>query len=220
MVRADDGRDFWCKAINNPSSQRIPVNEQIVARLGRLLGVAIPEPALVLLDPLEGWEFYPGRMIERGWAHGGIAVGGAIETRQLDHRTDDDNRVRHAGFYALMDWLAGADQQWLYAALEQNAYYSHDHGHYFPGGPDWTTAALGATGIAARTLGVPAADLDQAEVGRLADALDHISRQEIDEVMSSIPQDWPVTDAELDELAIFIDARSAPSAARLRALVP
>ena len=220
MVRASDGRDYWCKALNNPSSSRIPANEQIAGRLGRQIGVAIPEPALVRLDGLQGWEFHPGRFIEPGWAHGCVAVDGAFETRTLAHRPDDENRVRHAGFYALMDWLAGGDQQWLYAAPERNAYYSHDHGHFFPGGPNWSVAALSATGVASRALNVPADGLDPGELARLADAIEQTSLQEIEGVMSKIPQDWPVTDSDLAELAAFIASRSGPAASRLRGLVP
>jgi hypothetical protein len=139
LIRADDDRDYWCKAINNPCSARIPVNEQAAARLALLIGVAVPAPELVDLTGIAGWEFSPGRLIEAGWAHGAAAIAGAFETRTLDHRGDNQNAARHAGFYAVMDWLAGADQQWLYSAPEDNAYYSHDHGHYFPG-PDWTPA--------------------------------------------------------------------------------
>lgn len=220
LVSADDGQDYWCKAVNNPTSSRIPVNEQIVARLGALIGAAVPGTNLVALDGLVGWEFHPGRYVEAGWAHGALAVQGVIETRVLSHRADDDNRVRHAGFYALMDWLAGGDQQWLYAAPEQNAYYSHDHGHFFPGGPEWTAATLAQVGTNAVSLAVDAAGLDPSELQRLADEIDRVDRGGIEDVLSKIPSDWPVDDTELEELAGFIDVRRAPAAGRLRAYVP
>ena len=45
LVQADDGREYWCKALNNTQeAPMVPVNEQIVARLGRLIGVAVCEP--------------------------------------------------------------------------------------------------------------------------------------------------------------------------------
>lgn len=220
LVRADDGRDYWCKAVNNPSSTRIPTNEQVVGRLATIIGVAVPELMLVDITGIAGWEFSPGRTVEPGWAHGSTPVEACVETRDLQHRTDNDNRVRHVGFYALMDWFAGGDQQWLYSGIEQNAYYSHDHGHYFPGGPNWTPAALQATSTSAVSLGVPAADLDDAEVARVADAIERVSRGEIDAELSKIPADWPVDDAQLEALAAFIEAREGPAAARLRALVP
>ena len=221
MVAADDGHDYWCKAVNNPASPLVPVNEQVSARLAVLIGVAVPEPQLVALDGLVGWEFHPGRTVEAGWAHGGRAVEGAIETRDLHHRADDDNRVRHAGFYALIDWLAGGDQQWLYAAPEQNAYYSHDHGHFFPGGPDWSPATLNYLGqTTAVSVGVDPGGLDPAELNRLADAIEGVTREGIDGVMSKIPAEWPVDDSDLEALADFVEARRPGAAQRLRGLVP
>lgn len=220
MVRADDGEDYWCKVTNNPTSPRIPVNEQVAARLGKAIGVSVVEPVLVNLDGIAGWEFQPGRQVEAGWAHGCSAVSGAFETRSLDHRGEDDNRVRHAGFYALMDWLAGSDQQWLYSSTADNAYFSHDHGHFFPGGPDWTPASLAATGTNAHNLGVPADGLDRTELGRLADAIEAMTEEAIDLVMSKIPAAWPVSDDDLAALSGFLDSRREVVAARLRSLLP
>lgn len=218
MVRADDGGDYWCKAVNNPASPRVPANEQVAARLGVLVGISVCAPILVDVSPLVGWEFHPGLFLEQGWAHGATAVAGAFETRELQHRGDDDNAVRHAGFYALTDWLAGGDPQWLYSASQQNAYYSHDHGHYFPGGPDWTVATLQATGAHATPLGVPVPGLDQTEVHRLADAIEAVTLADIEGELSRIPACWPVNDSELAALAGFVDARRQPAAGRLRAL--
>lgn len=220
LVQGQDGADYWCKATNNPVSPRIPVNEQIVARLGRTIGVSVPDPVLVRLDGITGWEFRQGHLVEAGWAHGCAAVPGAIETRVLGHRTDDHNTARHAGFYALMDWLAGGDPQWLYSASAENAYYSHDHGHFFPGGPDWTPASLATTGTSEHGLGVPADGLDVGEVARLADAIEAVTKDEIDGVMSKIPVEWPVADDDLAALSAFLEARRGPVAARLRALLP
>jgi hypothetical protein len=70
-----------------------------------------------------------------------VAVDPAVETRSLEHRADDDNRRRHAGIYALCDWLAGSDMQWLCGVAEDNAYYSHVHGYYLAG-PEWTQQSL------------------------------------------------------------------------------
>ncbi len=220
LVGADDGSDYWCKATNNPASPRVPVNEQIVGRLGQLVGVAVAEPMLVRLDAIVGWEFRPGRLVEPGWAHGSKALVGALETRALEHRGDDDNRVRHAGFYGLMDWMHGGDQQWLYATQERNAYYSHDHGHYFPGGPDWTSASLATAVAAPQRLAVDPAKLDHNEVERLAATIEATTLEDLENVMSKIPVSWAVSDQELADLAAFISTRSAPTAERLRALVP
>lgn len=220
LVLADDQRRYWCKSLNNFQGSRIPVTEQIVGRLAAAINAPACEVALVGLDAIAGWEFRPGsgRFVEPGWAHGSVAVDPAMETRGLDHRTDDDNRRRHCGIYALCDWLAGSDVQWLYGVAEDNAYYSHDHGYYLTG-PDWTEASLAAGRDAPYTLSIPPGQLDDAELSRLADALDGLTRQDIGGELSKIPSDWPVTDGELDAVAAFVDHRRGPVAARLRGMV-
>jgi hypothetical protein len=220
LVHAGDGRDYWCKAINNPASPRVPTNEQLAARVGLLLGVAVCVPQLVRLDGIAGWEFRPGLFVQPGWAHGSLALDPAIETRSLDHRGDDDNHRRHAGFYALMDWLHGGDSQWLYAPNDQNAYSSHDHGHFFPGGPNWTIDLLNQHRDIAAAVGFPAAGLDPQELERLAANLEAITAAQIEAEVAKIPAGWPVTDAELDAMVDFLDHRRAPAARRLRTLLP
>lgn len=219
LVRADDGIDYWCKAVDNPCSARLPVNEQVVARLAQAIGVAVPSPALVKLDGIAGWKLDKRRTVKPGWAHGCAAIEDAIETLVLGRREDDDNRVRHAGFYALTDWLVGDDPQWLYSTSAENAFYSHDHGHYFPGGPDWTAESLAAMGTKARELGIPPTGVDTDEIERLAEAIESTAKEEIDGVMSKIPEQWPVTDGQLAALSDFIDMRRGPVAARLRGLL-
>lgn len=220
LVLADDQRRYWCKSLNNFQGPRISVTEQIVGRLAALIGAPACEVALVALDAIVGWEFRPGsgRLVEAGWAHGSVALDPAVETRALEHRTDDDNRRRHCGIYALCDWLAGSDVQWLCGVAEDNAYYSHDHGFYLTG-PDWTEASHTAGRDVPYALSIPPDQLDQAEMTRLADALDALTRQDIEGELSKLPGNWPVTDSELDAVAEFVDYRRGPVAARLRTVV-
>jgi hypothetical protein len=221
LVLADDGRRYWCKGLNNFQDARVPANEQICARLGRLIGAPACEPQLVLMDAIVGWEIRPGSgvLVESGWAHGSLAVEPAIETHALEYRSEDDNAERHAGIHALCDWLAGTDVQWLTATLEDRAYYSHDHGHFLAG-PAWTPASLAAIQNTPYALADPADQLDKEELDRLADALESVTRQDIEAELSKLPASWPVDDAELEALADFLDARRTPTASRLRALLP
>ena len=152
LVAADDGKRYWCKPLNNQQGPRVPITEQIVARFGALIGVAVCEPQLVLLDGIVGYEFRAGRFVEPGWAHGSLAVQPVLETRALENRSDDDNRVRQAGFFALHDWLAGSDAQWLYDTSSDNMYFSHDHGFYLTG-PNWTVDTLQQATAAEFSLG-------------------------------------------------------------------
>lgn len=222
LVLASDEKRYWCKTLNNlQESPRVPVNEQIVARLGALIGAPVCPVELVRIPrDLVGWEIREGtgRHLEEGWAHGSLAVEPAVETRTLTNRSSDDNGRRHAGIYALYDWLGGSDPQWLMVGSDA-AYYSHDHGHYFPGGPQWTIESLNGHSGAVFHLGVSGDGLDASEVRRLAERLEATTEQEIAACLSNIPADWPVRDDELEALAEFIHGRRQPVAQRLRALV-
>lgn len=220
LVVADDGRRYWCKSLNNFQSPRVPITEQIVGRLSALIAAPACEVALVRLDAISGWEIRAGtgRLVEPGWAHGSVAVEPVVETRTLDHRSDDDNRRRHGGIHALCDWLAGSDLQWLYGVAEDNAYYSHDHGFYLTG-PDWTEASLQTARDTSFALSIPPTQLEQTELLRIATALDDLTRGAIDTELSKLPSSWPVADSELDAVAEFVDYRRGPVAARLRAVV-
>jgi hypothetical protein len=220
LVLADDDRRYWCKSLNNFQGSRVPITEQIVGRLAALIGAPACEVALVRLDAIGGWEFRAGtgRLVEAGWAHGSVALDPAMETRTLGHRSDDDNRRRHCGIYALCDWLAGSDVQWLFGVQEDNAYYSHDHGFYLTG-PDWTEASLSAACNTPCPLSIPPAQLDRDELTRLADALEALRPPAIEGELSKLPADWPVSDHEVEVLAEFVDHRRGQVAARLRALV-
>lgn len=219
-MRADDGRRYWCKSLNNFQSPRVPINEQLVARLGTLINAPVCTPQLVQLDAIAGWEIRPGtnRLVEAGWAHGCLAVESAVETRTLDRRAEDDNRVRHAGIQAIYDWMCGNDPQWLMASADANSFHSHDHGHYFAG-PDWTSTTLGTMLTTEYT--VPdTSNLDPMELARLADALDGLQREDIEEQVAKLPASWPIDDAELESFVDLADARRAPVAERMRALIP
>lgn len=218
QVAVSDGRRYWCKALNNPQSPRVPITEQIVGRLGRFIGAAVCEVALVRLEGIVGWEFRPGVAVEPGWAHGSLAVDPVLETRTLAHRAEDDNGRRHAGFYALNDWLLGGDQQWLYATDEDNAYYSHDHG-FFLRGPDWTVTQLAQLQGEVSSLSPDPSGLNPDEVRRLADGLDALRREELEAELSKIPAEWPVTDEELGAVVALADARRGAVAGRLRSMV-
>jgi hypothetical protein len=160
-----------------------------VSRLAHLIVAPACEARLVDVTQIAGWEFRPGtgRLVETGWAHGSRAVEPAIETRSLDHRTDDDNARRQAGIHALCDWLAGGDVQWLYCVSEENAYYSHDHGFYLTG-PAWRTSSLAGARHTPFALSALTDRLDGAELERLAAALEAVRRQDIDVELS--PRAW------------------------------
>lgn len=219
-IRADDGREYWCKVLNNTQNEPlVPINEQIVARLGQLIGVAVCEPQLTEIpSDLDGWEFRPGHTLQQGYAHCGLAVEGAIETHALEHRADDENAVRQAGFFALHDWLGGADPQWLRSTTDNNACFSHDHGHYL-WGPAWTKDSLEQKVHDAAPLGQDPASLDADEIERLASRLEALSREDIATALANLPEGWPINAEAKEAVVDFAFGRRQAVADRLRAMV-
>lgn len=220
MVLGEDQLRYWCKPLNNFQTPRLPVTEQIVGRLGRLIGAPVCDCKLISLDEIEGWEIRQGtgRLVESGYAHGSQAVEPSLETRELKFRSDDDNRRRHCGLYALSDWLYCGDLQWLRATDQENAYFSHDHG-FFLTGPEWTRESLAACGVEPGPITLDPAQLDPGEINRLGGALEGLSSADIEAAISGLPTSWPVSDEELAAVAQFADLRKAAAAARLRSLI-
>lgn len=220
LVVASDERQYWCKAPNNPQGAMVPVNEQVVGRLATLAGIAVCEPALVRIPAdLAGTEICPGYVLEECIAHGSFAVDGAVEVRtNLSHRSEDDNARRQAGYLVLHDWLWGGDDQWLRVAAKANEYFSHDHGHYFPKGPDWTVEGLEAAKDQPHPSPLAADGLDPVELNRLADRLDALGRGEIAANVEVIPDEWPLGVAEITAVVDFAFHRAATVAARTRIL--
>lgn len=222
LVRADDGARYWCKAANNPQGPKVPVTEQVVGRLGELIGAAVCHTELVYIPTaLTGWEYRPGHQLEEGWVHGSLAERPVTESRDLKHRLEDDNRARHASFFAVYDWLWGGDSQWLVKQSANWMYFSHDHGWYLPPeGPDWTIAALQAATNTPHEFSGDRTGLDGGGLERLAQSLEALTSDEVADAVSLIPTEWAATDDELEAVVEFATRRCRPVAARLRAMAP
>lgn len=215
-----DGQHWWVKPINQLQAGKTIVNDQIVARVGLMIGAPVCSVALVeITSDTAGWEFRPGQFTAAGLAHGSLHIGDPnSQESTLRSRDRDNNAVRHAGVYALWDWCHGADDQWLYASHDDERVYAHDLGHFLPGLNNWTSASLEAAVDQPRLPTWPPGGLDPAELDRLADALENLKRADLVAAINGLPSSWPVTDAELEVLGWFLERRANPVAERLRQL--
>ncbi len=220
QARCSDGQRWWVKPLNNcQGSPRIVINEFIIGRLGSLIGAPVCEVAVVHIGPDHvGWEFRAGYHLQEGFACASREVEGVHESHQLDHRNRDDNSRRHAGAFALFDWCWGSDPQWLFEAPADERTHSHDHGHYFPNGPNWTEASLQRDVGGAHVLPQATTDLLQAEKERLAERLEQLTADEIAAVLRQVPASWPVADDELAALGAFLEQRAPSVGPRIRVL--
>ena len=212
-VDAEDRR-WWVKPTNNLQSPRVPATELIIARVGGLIGAPACECLVVRIpEELVGWQFRQGARLEPGFAHGSLAIDSALELRVLVHRDKDENARRHAGVYALHDWCWGNDTQWLYAAENEYQVFSHDHGHFLPGGPNWTRGALTTHVDEPHVLSRPAPE--GVNFQGIADRLREVSRDSIAQIIQSVPASWEVSNSELEALGFFLERRAPAVAERL-----
>lgn len=216
---ASDGNRYWVKVIGGPQGDRVPITEQIVGRAGRLIDAPV-RPVVTVYVPraLAGWEYRPGARLRRGFAHGSLALESCVEERRLSDRMRDENSRRHVGYYGLFDWCWGGDVQGLLDLDDDRAFHSHDHGWFLPPvGQTWDEAQLRDRADADHELAEDGSGLDCVEVERVASALENVTRDGILEVVSATPRSWPVTDAELESVGAFLEARAPRVAERLRA---
>jgi hypothetical protein len=217
LARASDGQRWWVKPENNFQSPKVVATEYLVGKLGHLIGAPTCEVRIARIpDEIAGWEFRPGATLEAGFAHASRDVENAQLMRALEHRQRDDNRRRHAGVFAIYDWCWGSDDQWLYAQTDDLKLYSHDHGHYLPGGPNWSEFTLIGQVDEAHQPGHPADGLDRDAVEEFATRLEQLGRDDFIPIMRSVPSSWSVTDADLEAVGVFAERRAPAVAGRLR----
>lgn len=153
IVAADDGREY---AIKGPHLMRATVNEQIVGRLGQVIGAPVPEISFVSLpEPLaadlRGKALAPGDSLARvtqGLFHGLEFIPDCSDRVWIQSVDEPANLPRFAALAVMYGWFPAGDQQLIYANTKPHLVYSVDHGHFFAGGPDWTVGSLGTASSA------------------------------------------------------------------------
>ncbi|MBI1378654.1 MAG: hypothetical protein GC157_14420 [Frankiales bacterium] len=223
-VGCDDDQEYWIKTLEgvDPSQRASLVLEQVVGRVGLLLGVAVVPPHLVRIPVgMDFPELGNGRAVLPGVAHASVSFSSVVEKKAVpDHRGDDDNKRRHAGIFALADLARGSDPQYLYDTSADNSIFSHDHGLYACNtGQLDVQAMVASVDQPGMSCGDPVG-LDTAELERLADRLGSIAESEIAPILNLVPSDWPVSDEQLGTLGWFLFERAANVAVRLRGLMP
>jgi len=108
--------------------------------------------------------------------------------------------------------------QWLYDLTDDRKTYSHDHGHFLPGGPEWTIESLQEKVDDSHEIDSRARGLDENELVKIAELLDNIERDTLREILQAIPESWNIEAGELEAVGWFLEKRSSGVAQRLRVL--
>ncbi len=222
QIVGTDGRHWWVKPPHQGELDWALTTEFVVSRAGAMIGAPTCRSAVIeITRDFDGWEYRRGGYLREGLGHGMEEVESAKEERSnLRYRTEDDNKSRQAGIYALYDWCWGRDEQWLHSTTNDMTIYSHDHGWYLPpSGPKWDTQLLRDYVDLPHPLPQSSAGLHYPAVEAVARELEKIDKSLLAAMLRRVPGAWPVSDAELETLGWFLERRAPAVAARMRALV-
>ncbi len=215
LVGCDD-LGLWVVKGPQPQNKRAICNEQVVARLGRLLQAPVCDVEIVAL-PAELCSLQPELAdVSPGLSHGVRFVPDCTDRETVKHWDQPQNRARFAALQVLYTWTHAGDHQLIYSMSPPNLVYSVDHGHFFPGGPDWTPASLAAAGPVSTLdpiFGV--CGLTPEELATVAPRLLSIDRRTIDSVCAVPPDDWGLALSDRTALADFLEVRRVQLAALL-----
>jgi hypothetical protein len=199
ILECNDGREYVVKGQN---AGRQIVNEQIVARLGLLLGAPIPETKIVEIpDELIKLEKKLAH-IHSGTAHGSLYLRDTYFDRCLIATSEDVNRLRLALLAVLYGWAGANDQQYLFTNKPPRLIYSIDHGHFFPNSPNWTANDLAtAQNAQLDPVLVSACNFTPLEIDQALEALVNINEGEIIDAVAYPPTEWGLT---IDERTMML----------------
>lgn len=220
LGRADDGQHYYVKPIYSQRDRLVPITDQIVGRVGALLGAPVCAVRTIEIgDDLAGTLLHRGRILPPGIAHASLEVAGKVDVSLLSHmhRDEDDNRWRHAAFFALHDWCWGNDVHGLLDTYNDFQFYSHDLGNFLPpDGPGWAPNELVALVDEPHEYKQSVRGIPSETAAAVADRLAGISREEIREALAAVPSRWPIRNADLEVVGFFLERRASPTAERLR----
>jgi len=203
-VMANDGHVYLVKGRQNG---RMIVNEQIVAALGTELGAPIPAAALVdVPEPLIRAEANM-QHLQPGVSHGSRWLDNCSDRQGVAYVDRPENRSRFAALAVLYSWVHGGDQQLIYEKAPPHLVHSVDHGHFFPGGPNWQVAGLQAAGDAVLDATFQSCGLTNSDYSPFTERLSLSSPQAIAVAVARPWHDWDITEDERIGVASYLDQR-------------
>ena len=205
-VQCSDDKIYALKGLN--AGQMI-FNDQVCAKLGRLIGAMVPEVAVAdLSQTLIDINHNEMTHLGAGLGHASMLIPGCSGRSGIAHLNDGDNRQRFSRLAMFFGWMGGRDQQYIYENQPPRLVYSVDHGHFFHGGPKWTVETL---------VRAPSAEADQKlvtqcalKVEEIADAcfpLRVVTPKQIAEAVATPPDEWGIDLGQRVALAKYLHRR-------------
>ena len=209
VLGCDDGEDYVVKSLTRLELARAICNDQVMGWIAPPVNAPVP-PVRIVHIPEELIQNNPELAgIPIGPAHGSRYMPNASKTRQAIAFQDvPGNRSRFAAL-ALLYGLAGVfcDHQFFYED-GSNLVLSFDHGHFFPGGPNWTIITLAgcARAVPDHTI-VTGCNLTNEEIATAASSLWGLNSENIVIAVASPPDSWKLTMEERVALANHFQER-------------
>jgi hypothetical protein len=180
-------------------------NEYCVARLGQKLGAPIPSSILVNFSP-ELLSISPEiSHMPAGLAHGLEYKGGFSDKIGGVRYQDGDNLNAYKVLAVLYGWVLCGDRQFIFQLQPPNELLSVDHGHFFPGGPNWTIDTLNQAGPATFECDIMNnCKLDVSDLKPICELLAKLGEEDIAHAVGGCPQEWSVTKQERIAVAAYL----------------
>lgn len=182
------------------------INEQIVASLGQLIDAPIPTVRIIDI-PKELRDAEPNlAYMQHGLSHG-IAFQENCSDRRWGANQLFENIERYASIVVLYNWIPSNDNQLIFRLSPPEIVYSVDHGHFFFGGPNWTTASLDLSGSVYWTTPRTRFPISISDVEIAIRRLNAVSPNDIARAIARLPAEWGMTAEENVKLATYLERR-------------
>lgn len=227
-VICDDGHTYVVKSLWADVSSRPPdaevkesrsdeeqgrrmFNDQVCGRLGAAMGASVPTVCLIeITDDLIKANPKTMGHLKPCVGHGSRKIPDVTgKVGDFAHAEKGDNRQRYNKLSVFFGWLVSGDMQFIKGTQPPHTVYSHDHGHFLPGGPMWTQASLDTYVVDPTPTPqiVNELKLKPEETAQAGEALKMITADNIVEALAAAPDDWNVPLADRVALATFVHAR-------------
>src|SRR5262245_3363563 len=200
ILSCDDGRVYVVKARqpNRPDMMRAMISERVIGGLANKVGAPVPDVALIDV-PNELCAAQPEMShILPGIAHGSQHIANATDRASIDHYDVLANRRRFSLLALLYGWAQAGDHQFIYDKAAPHNVYSVDHGHFFPGGPNWSAATLTAAVLPAEADAqlIGTCTLTPDELRSAAEHFNAMNAAAISQTVANVPAEWGLTPDE------------------------
>lgn len=187
---------------------RAIINDHIVGKLGMVLGAAVGNVILInVTDELIKAEPEMAHM-SGGVAHGSLWIADCSDREWKKHENLAENRERFALLAILYGWFVANDRQLIYRNSAPQLVHSVDHGHFLPGGPNWTCDSLKtASNATGDTTFITSFNLTADELKTACRNLSQIDDICIADAVAAPPDDWKISIDERVCLAEYLSRR-------------